>query len=87
MNLHTLTILTNETPQISNAKKTEARQLCASIIDSANVLLELGHFREAACSLNRFGIIYIKLSKKVDGIEHKEFILQVCYILCVLYLN
>lgn len=57
--------------------KTDISQLCGAISDSTSLLLEWGHYREAARILQLTGRACRKLGERLGGEEHQQYILQV----------
>lgn len=57
--------------------KAEALQYCSTMADLCDLLLELGHHRETSKLSIQLGDLCIRLGERVDGSEHKEYLLWV----------
>ena len=77
MHLHSLRALLDESNTLSSKTKSRIHDLCATIRNLTNLLMKLGHHREASPLLQEFAGMYRRLSEKVGGAESKEYLLQV----------
>lgn len=57
--------------------KRDMLQLCGTVVECSKLLLEWGHYREAALVLQLTGRACRTLGERLEGEQHQQYILQV----------
>ena len=75
MALHDLMPMVEDS--VTYQAKKDILYLCGTIMDCTRLLLEWGHYRDAAHILQLTGRAFRKLGQKTEGELHQQYILQV----------